>query len=66
MTVLVAGARRDFSVDPAGRTHAAMGWRTETVDFTAVSTQTRLEIISETTNPPLSGPVIDRVTVVAR
>lgn len=59
--------RRAFTFDTAGRTFRSMGWRTETLDFTATASTTTIAF-ARTDGSPRSGwygPAIDDVSVTA-
>lgn len=64
LRVQVGPATRDFSFDTTGRSASDMGWRQETVRFTAQSDQTTLRLSSTTDASSRCGPEIDSVKVV--
>ncbi|MFI2184249.1 choice-of-anchor C family protein [Streptomyces sioyaensis] len=66
LTVQVAGASKDISFDTTGHSASAMGWRPETVRFTAAGDRTTLRVASTTDPNSVCGPAIDDVKVVAR
>ncbi len=66
LLVRAGPASRRFSFDTAGHTRQAMGWRTETLDFTAAAGTTVIGF-ARTDGSPRSGwygPAVDEVTVV--
>ncbi|GAA1927123.1 choice-of-anchor C family protein [Streptantibioticus ferralitis] len=63
LKVEVGGVTRHFSFDITGRTPSKMGWRPETVRFTAPGKRTKLRFTSTTDQNSLHGPAIDNVHV---
>ncbi|MCX4588134.1 choice-of-anchor C family protein [Streptomyces sp. NBC_01481] len=66
LTVQVADVSKDFSFDTTGHSASAMGWRPETVRFTANGDRTTLRLASTTDPNSACGPAIDNVKVAAR
>ncbi|MEU7430963.1 choice-of-anchor C family protein [Streptomyces sioyaensis] len=66
LTVQVAGVSKDFSFDTTGHSSAAMGWRPETVRFTATADRTTLRLASTSDPSSPCGPAVDDVKVMAR
>ena len=64
MTLKVGAVTRDFSFDTTGHSNSAMGWRLETVRFTATGDRTTLRLASTTDPNSQCGPQIDSVKVV--
>ncbi|MFI1737592.1 sigma-70 family RNA polymerase sigma factor [Streptomyces sioyaensis] len=56
--------KRDFSFDITGHSASDMGWRPETVRFTATSDRTTLRLTSTTDPSSRCGPEIDSLKVV--
>ncbi|MEU9126467.1 choice-of-anchor C family protein, partial [Streptomyces sp. NPDC048506] len=63
MTVQAGKVTRSFSADITGHSPSDMGWRLETVLFTATSDRTTLRLASTTDPNSTCGPVIDNVQV---
>lgn len=67
LIVSAGPARRAFTFDTAGRTRQNMGWRTQTLDFTAAASTTTIGF-TRTDGSPRSGwygPAIDDVSLTA-
>ncbi len=66
LVVSAGPTSRTFSFDSAGHTRQTMGWRTQTLDFTAVASATAIGF-ARTDGSPRSGwwgPAIDDVSVI--
>jgi choice-of-anchor C domain-containing protein len=66
LVVQVGGVTQGFSFDTTGHSHSNMGWKVETVRFTATGAQTTLRFTSTTDPNSMCGPVITNVHVKAR
>lgn len=65
LTVQVAGVSKGFSFDTTGHSAAAMGWRPETVRFTATGDRAALRLASTSDPTSPCGPTVDDVKVTA-
>ncbi|GAA1897388.1 choice-of-anchor C family protein [Streptantibioticus ferralitis] len=64
MAVQAAQTTRDFTFDTTGRSATNMGWRPETVPFTATGARSTVRFTSTTDPNSRCGPTIDAVRVV--
>ncbi|MFI6764962.1 sigma-70 family RNA polymerase sigma factor [Streptomyces sp. NPDC050355] len=65
LTVQAAGASKGFTFDTTGHSTAAMGWRPETVRFTATGDRTTLRLASTSDPTSPCGPTVDDIKVTA-
>ena len=65
LAVRAADKQQEFSFDATGRTQFAVGWERKSWEFTAVASETTLEIHTLETEDSNSGPILDDVSVIA-